>query len=735
MNRTPSYAFASFIALSLLLASGAIPAQERSKDLVLEEFAAGGKFAARTLQGFQWYAGGASYTALETDSTTKIPSIWKTDVASGTKTKIVDGAALVLEKGGSPLAIDSYSASPDGKMFLLTGKAGERYLKAGGDFFIYDLARNELRRLTDSAAEQTNGAFSPDGKSIGFVRDNNIFTLALAGGKEKQLTFDGAPHILNGRFDWVYGEEFDLTKGWEFSPDGRYIAYWRIDERREPEFPVVNFIPPGQEVTRQRYPKAGDPNAIVEIGIADLASSKTVWVDLGAPIDSTQDLYVPRVKWTPGSRALCVERLNRRQNRLDLMLVDPGTGAGKVILTETSAAWVTVTNDLVFLEKSDRFVWSSEGDGHRHLYLYDMRGKQIGQITRGDWDVDRVLGVDEKSRRVYFSAGMTSPINREIYCVGLDGKGFKRLTIDEGMSGADFSPDRSCFLHTWSDANTPTRTTLRRSDGSLIRVVEDGRIEALSGCRISPKTFFTFTTSDGVQLNGWMIKPPDFDPAKQYPALMYVYGGPGSQTVLNSWGGVGFLWQEMLAENGYIVASIDNRGTGARGTEFKTVTYGHLGKWETRDQIEGARYLASLPYVDSSRIGVYGISYGGYLALNCILQGNGVFKAAIAQSPVTDWRFYDSIYTERYMLMPAENAEGYANGAPLTYAKNLKGNLLIIHGAADDNVHMMNSIVMMNELVKENKLFETFIYPGSKHRISDRLHYYETMTKFLLERL
>jgi dipeptidyl-peptidase-4 len=734
MKRMSPSLLLRLIVLGLLLVAGAASAKERSKDFTVEEIFTGSKFSTRSVRA-QWYEGGRSYTTIETDSTTKIASIWKTDVSSGTKMKLIEGALLVTEKGGAPLAIENYIASPDGRAFLFTGKLPARSLKTGGNFFLYDLDRKEFRQLTNTKAEQMNVKFSSDGRSIGFVRDNNIFTLQLAGGKEEQRTFDGAEHILNGHFDWVYEEEFGISDGWQFSPNGKYLAYWQVDERREPEFPIVNFIPINQEITRQRYPKPGDPNAIVKIGIVDLVSPKTVWADIGVPLDSTQDTYIPRMMWAPGSRALCVERLNRRQNRLDLMLVDAASGKGMAILTETSTTWIDITDDLTFLKKSDRFLWSSERDGYNHLYLYDTRGTLIRQLTHGEWDVDRLISVDEKSGCVYFSAGATSPMNREIYSVGFDGKGFKRITKEEGTSGATFSSDCSVFFHTWSDANTPTKTMLRRRDGSLIRVVEDGRIAALDEYRISPKTFFTFTTSDGVRLNGWMIKPPDFDPAKKYPVIMYVDGGPGSQTVLNAWGGQGFLWQEMLAEKGYVVASVDGRGTGARESEFKTVTYKHLGKWETHDQIEGVKYLVSLPFVDGSRIGIFGASYGGFLTLMCFLQGNDVFKAAIASSSVTNWEFYDSIYTERYMLTPAENPDGYKESAPVTYAKNLKGNLLIVHGTDDDNVHMMNSITMINELVKENKLFETSLYPGSKHGIQARVQYRETMTNFFLEKL
>ncbi len=726
---------AFWLSVLLLVALQSGYGQQRTREFTLEDLFAGEKFSEGDIRRFEWYDGGKSYTCLETDTGTHVTSIWRYDVASGKGTRFVDGSDLVLKKGGEPLPVGNYVLSPDGKKILFTGELTARRMKTGGNFYLYDLDARSFKQLTNSEEEQMNVKFSPDSKMIGFVRANNIVIQRLEDGKETQLTNDGSAHLLNGHFDWVYEEEFGIIDGWQWSPDGRYIAYWQIDENREPEFPVVNFKPLHQEVIRTRYPLAGDPNAIVRIGILNLSDGKNVWADIGAPLDSSQDTYIPRILWAGNSHQLCVERLNRHQNRLDLTLVDPETGKARVLLTETSPTWIDVTDDLRFLKKSDRFIWSSERDGFYHLYLYDMNGTLIRQLTEGHWDVDHILAVDERSEKIYFTAGVTSPINREIYEVGFGGGGFRRMTKGEGISDGNFSPDCAVFLHSFSDANTPKTTSLRRGDGSLIRVLNDGHIRALDDYTLSRKTFFTFKTSDGVELNAWMIKPTNFDPSKKYPVVMNVYGGPGSQEVLNGWGGVRYLWYQLLAQHGYIIACVDNRGTGARGRDFKTVTYKHLGKWETHDQIECAKYLGSLPFVDASRIGILGGSYGGYMSLMSILLGNDVFKAAIASSSVTHWKFYDSIYTERYMLTPAENPDGYQESAPLTYAKNLRGNLLIVHGTDDDNVHMENSISMIDELVNENKLFETAIYPGSKHGIRQRLQYYMTMTNFLLEKL
>jgi dipeptidyl-peptidase-4 len=417
---------------------------------------------------------------------------------------------------------------------------------------------------------------------------------------------------------------------------------------------------------------------------------------------------------------------------------DLKAGTSQVALTETSQTWVDVAPDPPFLKKSGRFLWLSERDGFNHIYVYEEGGKQAAQLTQGKWDVEGIAGIDESRGIVYFTAGLNSPIDRDLYSVRLDGTGFRRVTSEAGSHSISFAPDFRAYRDSYSDANTPTRTSLHNSDGSLIRVLNDGKIRAMEEYRVSPKTFFTFTTSDGVELNGWMIKPHDFDPAKKYPVLMNVYGGPGAQTVRNSWGGADYFWYQMLAQKGYVIVSVDNRGTGARGNAFKTVTYKHLGHWETNDQVEAAKYLATLPYVDGSRIGIWGWSYGGYMTLMAMTVGADAFKAGVSVAPVTNWKFYDSIYTERYMQTPALNPDGYRESAPSEHAAKLKGRLLVVHGTADDNVHWQNTVTMVNELVKAGKQFETAFYPGGMHGIGGgrtRAQLFTKITDFILANL
>ena len=724
--------------LITLFCTAVAPARQKTKELTIDDVFLSGKFTPRGIRGFQWMNKGQTYSFLETDTSTKTINIWSADVASGKRSKIVDASRLVLKEGDAPFAIQNYIWSPDGKMVLLTGSLPARAMKSGGNIFLYDIEKGTFKQLTNSEHEQMNFKFSPNGRMIGFVRSNDIYVLNLENNEETRLTFDGAEHLLNGHFDWVYEEEFSIIDGWQWSPDGKSIAYWQLDENRVPEFPIMDFLPLHEEVTKMRYPKAGDPNSIVRIGVVSLSTTTTTWMDVGAPFDSSQDLYIPRISWIPRTGQLMIHRLNRRQNSLDLFVADPSTGVSKVVLTEREKSWVDIKTDYTFLERSDRFIWTSERDGYQHLYLYDLNGKLVRQLTEGHWDVEGLSRVDERDGVVYFTASVASPLDRDLYSVSLEGTHFRRITKEAGTHAVNFAPNAAVFLDTYSDANTPPQISLRKNDGTLIRVVEKGNIAALREYAVSPKTFFTFKTPDSVELNGWMIKPPDFDPAKKYPVLMYVYGGPGSQTVLNSWDRGYYLWDQLLAEKGYILVSVDNRGTGARGKEFKSIPYLQLGKWETNDQIEAARYLSCLPYVDPGRIGIWGWSYGGYMTLMAMCSGSDAFKAGVAVAPVTHWKFYDSIYSERFMLTPKLNPDGYDESAPLTHAGRLRGKLLEIHGTADDNVHWQNTVSMVGQLIKEGKQFETAFYPGGYHGIGGgkvRAQLFTKITNFILENL
>jgi dipeptidyl-peptidase-4 len=484
-----------------------------------------------------------------------------------------------------------------------------------------------------------------------------------------------------------------------------------------------------------KYPKAGEENSVVQIWVYDVSTGRKVLMDTGKETDQ----YIPRIKWTQDPGILAMVRLNRLQNHIEILLADAGDGHSQVIYSEKNKYYIPEIDDNypVFLKSGKEFVIYSDKDGYRHFYLYDLNGNLINQITKGPWDVDAFLGIDNKKRLLYYTSSEESPLRRSLYVISLDGKKKIKLSQETGTNRASFSKGFKYYINYYSSVSTPTVVTLHDTKGKLIRTLEDNKElqEKVKEYGVKPKEFFNFKTSDGIELNGWMIKPPDFDPSKKYPVFFTIYGGPGSQTVQDSWS---YGWNELLAQRGYIVVSVDNRGTGARGADFKKITYGQLGKYETADQIEAAKYLGSLSYVDASRIGIFGWSYGGFMAASCLFKGHDVFKMGISVAPVTSWRYYDSIYTERYMGLPKDNAKGYDDNSPLNFCDLLEGKYLLIHGTGDDNVHFQNSVELMEALIQAGKQFEVQIYPDRNHGIyggNTRFHLYTRMTNFILENL
>jgi dipeptidyl-peptidase-4 len=692
----------------------------------------------KSVAGVQWIAGGTKFSYQETDRRTNSMRIMAYSVADGLRDTLVDTRDLRESEGGPPFRFTMYRWFPDEQRILFGAPPPERQylsrLTPSGNLFLYDLPTKSLRRLTGVDEPQYNPKVSPDGKLLGLVRANNIFIIDVATGAETQLTFDGTEHVINGKFDWVYEEEFGISDGWQWSPDGSMIAYWQLDEHRVPHFNMIDYSSIRSDYIRMRYPKAGDANSIVRVGVVSLDTKKTTWIDIG----NEDDMYIPRIAWTPRAHTLALQRMNRLQNRNEVLLADVRTGKSTVLFSDTEKTWISVTGDWQFLKSPERIVWTSERDGFNHIYLYDFNGRVVRQITRGSWEVSRVLGVDEKRGLVFFTGWKETTLEQHGYVVRLDGSGLKRITAGGFSHQVNLAPDYRHFLGTYSNVEIPQKVALFTTDGKMVRVVEDNPVEALREYALGKHEFFTFTTADGVKLNGWMIRPPEFDATKQYPLLMYVYGGPGSQTVGNSWGGARYLWHHMLAQRGYIVASVDGRGTGRRGKAFKSITYKNLGKWEVNDQIEAARYLGSQPFIDGGRIGIWGWSYGGYMASLTILLGADYFKTAIAVAPVTHWKFYDTIYTERFMQRPQDNPDGYRDSAPVTHAEKLKGNLLIVHGTTDDNVHWQNSTELVDALQEAGKQFQTMFYVNKNHSIGGgnaRVHLHEMLTNFLLEKL
>lgn len=697
-----------------------------------------GVFSQRTVSGVNWLKTGGFYTTL--------------DAGRIVKFSIVNGAAVEtlfderqnkVNATGQAIAIEGYQLSADERKLLLTTGEEPIYRRSSkAAFYVYDLSTKQLVALSKNGKQQY-ATFSPDGKRVAFVRDNNLFVVDLANAKETQLTTDGKYNaIINGGADWVYEEEFSMARAFEWSPDSRRIAWIRFDESRVPEYDMQLWGKLYPVEYRFKYPKAGEANSVVTVWTADVTTGKKAQAQTG----TETDIYLPRIQWTKDPNRLSVRRMNRLQNKLDLLHVNATTGAATTILTEQSPAYVDLefTDDLTYLPDGKTFLWSSERSGYKHLYLYDLSGKLIRPVTSGTYEAVSITGIDEKNQLVYYLSTEDSPLERHLYRIGLNGQNKQKLTSQPGTYQANFSPDFAYYLLYHSSAASPYTVSLRNTQTTTdLRVLEsnDALRTRLAGYRISPKRFFQTKAADGTTpLNGWMIRPADFDSTgtKKYPVLMFVYGGPGSQTVKNDWDFRDFFWYQTLADKGYVVVSVDGRGTGARGAAFRTATYANLGKLETDDQIAAARYLKTLPYVDPARVGIWGWSYGGYMTALCMTLGADVFKAGISISPVTNWRFYDTIYTERYLKRPQENASGYDDNSPVTHAAKLRGPYLLVHGTGDDNVHFQNSVAFEDALIAAGKQFQSFYYPNRNHGIyggNTRLHLYTMMTEFVQQNL
>jgi len=707
-------------------------AQESSHKITLEDIFSSGTFTEERLPGLTPMADDEHYLVTDNDSI-NIYS-YKSGRLTGT---LVTGKDLIPDGDSIPITMRSYSLSNDEKQILFTTKTEHIYRRSSKSYYyIYSIPEKSLVPLSENG-KQMHATFSPDGKYIAFVRDNNLFYYNISTKTEKKITSDGELNkIINGSADWVYEEEFHFSKAFFWSPDSKKIAFYRFNESKVKEFTMMMWGDLYPQPYTFKYPKAGEENSIIDIQVYHLDSGEFSEMDIGAETD----IYIPRIKWTNDSDLLSIQWMNRLQNQFKIILTDASTGKPEIIYNETNKYYINITDDLTFLKNNDGFIITSEQDGFNHIYLYDILGNLEQQITKGDWEVDQLKGIDEEGQWIYFTSTESSPLNRELYRIRFDGSQKTRISEREGTNNANFSNKFKYFINTFSDANTPPIVEVYSAKGKRIRsITENLKLkEAIQTYNFSKKEFFNFLTSDVVRLNGWMIKPPNFNPDYKYPVLMYVYGGPGSQTVTNSWSRRN-SWFQMLAQQGIIVVSVDNRGTGGRGEKFKKATYMQLGKYETIDQIEAAQYLGSLDYVDFKRIGIWGWSYGGFMAANCMTQGSDWFSMGIAVAPVTNWRYYDNIYTERFMRTPMENPEGYDNNSPINHTEKLKGKFLLIHGTADDNVHLQNSMDLITALVSENKQFEMQFYPNSNHGIytgkNTTYHLYKRMTDFILENL
>lgn len=641
-------------------------------------------------------------------------------------------------------SFDDYFYSNDERYIVLQTNTTPIYRHSfTATFEIYD-TKTKQKIVIHNGNPIQEPLLSPDNSKVAFAFENNLYYQDLTSNQVVQITFDGKKnHILNGINDWVYEEEFGFVRNFDWNKDGTAIAYVRLDESKVKEvfIPIYyqNLYP---SEMRFKYPKAGEDNSEVSLQVYQLKNQSTQKVDLS----KVEHYYIPKIKFTQDANLLAVVTSNRHHNKVDVSMVDITKNQTKKLFTETDKAWIE-TDDLTleFLDNNS-LLWTSERDGNRHLYHYSKDGKLIRQITKGDWEVTNFYGVNAKTKTLYFQSnannGKRISTERQIFSIKLDGTNLKMLTSQAGINKADFSKDFSYFINTHSSVNNPKSIALVETETAkkLGNFVDNSSIKSVYlADNAGTKELFTLTTENGLELNAYIIKPKDFDATKKYPVLMYQYSGPGSQTVSNTWYNANDQWHLMLAQKGYLVVAVDGRGTGLRGANFKKQTYLQLGKYEVEDQVASAKALAKLPYVDASRIGIWGWSYGGFMASNVLFKGNDLFKMAIAVAPVTSWRFYDTVYTERFMRTPQENASGYDDNSPINHVDKFnKGNLLLIHGTADDNVHVQNTYELAEALTQANKQFDMHIYTDKNHGIyggKTRIQLYNLMTNYILENL
>jgi dipeptidyl-peptidase-4 len=676
---------------------------------------------------------GQQYSVLNFDRPTRSTSIDLYDYKTLSKVKTI---ASSKSMDAIPYFTNYIFSDDESQVILETDTEPIYRYSALGLYYIYNTKSKSLEKISEDKIQEPT--FSPDGTKVAYGRNNNIFIKDLSSGTTKQITFDGEKNkIINGITDWVYEEEFAFVRAFEWNASSNKIAFIRFDETNVPEFSMDIYgteLYQTQEVFK--YPKAGETNAEVSLHFYDLISENISTVPLSKGYN---DFYIPRIKWTKNPDVLSAQYMNRHQNNLDLWLLNPATNQANLVLTDTDDAYVDVTDNLTFL-KDNSFIWTSEKDGFNHIYHYAKDGKLKNQITKGNWEVTAYYGYNKSAKTIYYQSVENGSINRDVYSIRLNGKKKKRLSSQEGTNDAEFSADFTYFIKTYSSASTPPKFTLNDSkSGRLIKNIKDNStlLETLETFNYSNKEFSTINVN-GNDLNMWMLKPANFDSSKTYPLLMFQYSGPGSQQVANTWSSSRDFWHQFLAQQGYIVACVDGRGTGFKGADFKKVTYLNLVKYETEDQIQAAKQLSDLPFVDQSRIGIWGWSFGGHMSTNCLLKGNDVFKMAIAVAPVTSWRFYDTIYTERFMRTPQENPNGYDDNSPFNYPELLKGDYLLVHGSGDDNVHVQHTMRMVEALIQADKQFDWAIYPDKNHSIyggNTTMHLYTKMTNFLHEKL
>lgn len=717
--------------VGLILISALCLAQDSS--FTLQNIFLKATYQPSTISGYKPSADGLHYTVSGNDK--KTGYILRFNFRTGAFVDTVFSSAWLASPYGDLLKIFAeYDLNGDETQILIATQKETIYRRsAKWVYYVYDIKTRHCWPLSEKGKQQ-NACFSPDGKKIAFFRDNNMFIKGVEG-EERQITSDGVYNkIINGHVDWAYEEEFENEIGFFWSPDSKNLAFYRFDESEVKEMDLPKYTDVYPFDYRYKYPKAGEQNSKVSILIYNAESHKTVTVNAG----NEQDQYLPRVQWTQDPAVLSFFRMNRLQNKLELLVSDL-SGMSKVIYKQDDPRYIELADDIQFLKDRKHFIYGFTASGFYHLGLFSVTGDLQKDLTPGAFDVTKFYGINERTKTFYYQAA-TTPTERYVYATSLDGRGGSCLTPDKGTNEALFSSDFSCFIHTWSDANTPFRYNLCDGKGKRLKMLEDNsRLQQISKQQnFSTKEMISVPLEKDLSLNGWLIKPYHFDASKKYPVLMFVYGGPGSQTVNNSWDSRYLPWFQYMAAQGYVVVSVDNRGTGARGEEFKKCTYLNLGRLEVADQVAAANYFKKQSYVDSSRVGIFGWSFGGYMSSMCMTKAAPAFKTAVAVAPVTHWKFYDSIYTERYMQTPSQNPEGYVESSPITYAGKLKGNFLMIHGTADDNVHFQHSMELVKGFIKNNIQFESFYYPDKAHSINGentRFHLFTKITDYLKKNL
>ncbi len=708
----------------------------KDNGLTLDQIFESSAFELKSLGQTKWLPEGDAFVTLRRDTSEAPAGIYKHPVNKADTTLWI--ALKDIKKPGTdePLPIFDYDIAPSGETLLIKSDARRVWRRHSlARFYVYHIEDHKTTAVHEGAGRIAHAKLSPDEKHVAYVRDNNIYLKDLQSGETIPVTNDGSETVINGQFDWVYEEEFGIADGWRWSPDSKKIAFWRLDQSPEPTFSWMEFAPKNGQVRTIRYPKAGDPVAKVKIGVYHLNNGQTVWMHTSADTN----LYIPRIKWTDNNDILAIQRLNRLQNRLDLLMANVHSGETSTLLSDSDSCWVEVDDDWFFTEKNKSVIYTSEKSGYNHIYRYQIENGKEEALTSGSWVVQRVYGIDEQTQRVFFKANKGDVKESHIFSVNLITGAMTPLTKTTGWHSAKFGPAWNAFINRYSSVKTPPQTVLRNAAGKSVRTLIENTIEPFTEAGLVHKRFLTFTTEDGAELNAEITLPADFDKSRQYPVLIYGYGGPGSQLVRNSWGrSFSRMWYTMLTQKGYIIFTVDNRGTGGRGKAFKNLAYGDIGYYAVNDHIEAAEYLSSLSYVDSDRIGIWGWSGGGYLTLMAMTNGSEHFNCGVAVAPVSDFRLYDAIWTERYMGMPSDNHAGYESASSLNYVDQFDGDLLIIHGSADDNVHMQNTMQFIREMQSHRMQFDLMIYPEKNHSIlgtNTRKHLYRLITEFVLNHL